>query len=106
MSTNETSHQFPHDFVWGVATASVQIEGAAEEGGKGESIWDRFASRPGKVVNGDTPAMACDHYQRDTQLHRHGLRSAALIEQIETGDVPEAQRGHHDMNESMVELSP
>jgi beta-glucosidase len=53
---------FPPDFIWGVATASTQIEGAWDADGKGESVWDRFAATPGKVANGDTPAVACDHY--------------------------------------------
>lgn len=55
---------FPENFVWGVAAAAPQIEGAARTDGKGESIWDRFALLPGKVLNGDTPAVACDHYHR------------------------------------------
>jgi beta-glucosidase len=58
------SYQFPDGFVWGVAAASAQVEGAAREDGKGESIWDRFAATPGKVKNGDTPDVACDHYHR------------------------------------------
>ncbi len=58
------SYEFPEGFVWGVAAASAQIEGAAAEGGKSESIWDRFAAVPGKVKGGDTPAVACDHYHR------------------------------------------
>jgi beta-glucosidase len=55
---------FPKDFVWGAATASYQIEGAWNEDGKGESIWDRFSHTLGKVENGDTGDMACDHYHR------------------------------------------
>lgn len=55
---------FPPDFVWGAATAAYQIEGGASEGGRGESIWDRFSHTPGKVVNGDTGDVACDHYHR------------------------------------------
>ncbi len=55
---------FPQDFLWGSATASYQIEGAWQEGGKGASIWDRFSHTPGKVVNGDTGDVACDHYRR------------------------------------------
>lgn len=51
-------------FVWGVATSSFQIEGATTEGGRGESIWDRFSATPGKVRNGDTGMPACDHYHR------------------------------------------
>jgi beta-glucosidase len=53
---------FPSDFVWGAATASYQVEGAWDEGGKGESIWDRFSHTPDKVLNGDTGDVACDHY--------------------------------------------
>ncbi len=56
--------QFPSDFVWGAATASYQIEGAWNEDEKGESIWDRFSHTPGKVQDGDTGDMACDHYHR------------------------------------------
>ncbi len=54
----------PSDFVWGTATASYQIEGATNEDGRGESVWDRFAATPGKVRNGDTGAVACDFYHR------------------------------------------
>lgn len=56
--------QFPSDFVFGSATASYQIEGAVAEGGRGPSIWDTFSHTPGKVVNGDTGDVACDHYHR------------------------------------------
>jgi beta-glucosidase len=55
---------FPEDFVWGAATASYQIEGAANEDGRGESVWDRFSATPGKVRNGDSGAVACDFYHR------------------------------------------
>ncbi|MDX1448005.1 MAG: GH1 family beta-glucosidase [Acidimicrobiia bacterium] len=55
---------FPPDFLWGVATASYQIEGAVTEDGRGESIWDRFSHTPGKVLGGDTGDVACDHYHR------------------------------------------
>ncbi len=55
---------FPKSFEWGVATASYQIEGAYNEGGKGESIWDRFSHQPGNIENGDTGDTACDHYHR------------------------------------------
>jgi len=56
--------RFPDGFAWGVATATVQIDGAAREGGKGPSIWDRFCEWPGSVVDGTTPEIACDHYHR------------------------------------------
>lgn len=56
--------QFPKEFLWGAATAAYQIEGAWNEDGKGESIWDRFSHSPYKVLNGDTGDVACDHYHR------------------------------------------
>ena len=55
---------FPDGFVWGAATASYQIEGAVHADGRGESIWDRFSHTPGRVRNGDTGDVACDHYHR------------------------------------------
>ncbi len=58
------SSHFPADFVFGAATAAYQIEGAAREGGRGESVWDRFAATPGKVRNGDTGEVACDFFHR------------------------------------------
>ena len=58
------SHAFPSDFLWGTATASYQIEGAASVDGRGVSIWDTFSKTEGKVKNGDTGDMACDHYNR------------------------------------------
>ncbi len=56
--------RMPDGFRFGVATAAYQIEGAASEDGRGESIWDRFCRRPGAVANGDTGDVACDHYHR------------------------------------------
>jgi beta-glucosidase len=56
--------RFPADFVFGVAAAAPQIEGAAFKDGKGESVWDRFARNPGKVHGGHTLDVACDHYHR------------------------------------------
>lgn len=55
---------FPPNFVWGAATAAFQIEGAAQEDGRGVSIWDTFCRTPGKVHNSDTGDVACDHYHR------------------------------------------
>src|SRR5262245_23817130 len=62
---------FPKGFLWGVATASYQVEGAVEEDGRGPSIWDTFSHTPGKVVNDATGDVSTDHYHRykeDVQL--------------------------------------
>jgi len=59
-----TEKDFPADFIFGTATASYQIEGAANEDGRGESIWDHFSHTPGKTYQGDTGDVACDHYHR------------------------------------------
>ncbi|MGC9335922.1 MAG: GH1 family beta-glucosidase [Anaerolineae bacterium] len=55
---------FPKGFALGAATAAYQIEGAVREGGRGESIWDRFSHTPGKVYQGQTGDVASDHYHR------------------------------------------
>jgi beta-glucosidase len=62
---------FPQDFLWGAATSSYQIEGAAREDGRGECIWTRFSHTPGNVLNNDNGDRACDHYhlyKDDVQL--------------------------------------
>ena len=62
---------FNEDFVWGVATASYQIEGAADEDGRKPSVWDMLCRKPGAVYGGHTGDVACDHYHRypeDVQL--------------------------------------
>ncbi|HYG95382.1 MAG TPA: family 1 glycosylhydrolase [Nocardioides sp.] len=56
--------RFPTDFLWGAATASYQIEGAATEDGRRPSIWDTFSRVPGAVLGGDHGDVACEHYRR------------------------------------------
>jgi len=63
-SSTFTPYQFPKNFLWGSATASYQVEGAWNEDGKGESIWDRFSHTVGKVKGADTGDVACDSYHR------------------------------------------
>jgi beta-glucosidase len=66
-------------FVWGVSTAAYQIEGAATEDGRGASIWDTFCRQQGRVANGDTGDVACDHYHRYPEdialMRRLGLQA-------------------------------
>ncbi|GAB3646902.1 glycoside hydrolase family 1 protein [Glycomyces tarimensis] len=68
-----TELHFPDGFLWGTATASYQIEGAAGEDGRGPSIWDTFSDTPGKTWRGQSGRVACDHYHRvdeDIELMR------------------------------------
>jgi beta-glucosidase len=62
--TTATSRPFPSDFLFGAATAAFQIEGAAHEDGRRDSIWDAFCRVPGAVINADNGDVACDHYHR------------------------------------------
>jgi beta-glucosidase len=69
MSTSDhpaalTRSDFASDFLWGCSTSSYQIEGAVQEGGRAESIWDRFSAKPGTIRDGSSGAVACDHYHR------------------------------------------
>ncbi|QFZ76465.1 beta-glucosidase [Streptomyces fagopyri] len=61
MATNPLP-QFPPGFLWGVSTSAHQIEGAVEE--RDPSVWDAFTAEPGRVKDGSTAAVACDHYHR------------------------------------------
>jgi beta-glucosidase len=56
--------RFAPGFIWGAATSAAQIEGAADEDGRGASIWDRFCAEPGRIIDGSSTAVACDHYHR------------------------------------------
>jgi beta-glucosidase len=58
------AYEFPQGFVWGAATAAYQVEGSPLADGAGPSIWHHFAHSPGRIRNGDTGDIACDHYRR------------------------------------------
>ena len=58
------AESFPPGFVWGFAASAYQIEGAADEDGRGRSVWDTFAGVPGAIADGQTGDVACDHYHR------------------------------------------
>ena len=77
---------FPDGFVWGAATSSYQVEGAWQEDGKGESIWDRFAHTPGRIVDGSTGDVACDQYHRYPE-------DVALLQQLGLGATASASPG-------------
>jgi beta-glucosidase len=106
--------RFSRNFTWGVSAAAPQIEGAAFEDGKGESVWDRYARRPGAIHNGDTLDVACDHYHRfakDFALMRDlGIRhyrlSVAWPRIFPNGDDSLNQRGldfYQRLIDSMLE---
>jgi beta-glucosidase len=59
----ESNKHFPPGFVWGVATSSFQIEGAASADGKGPSIWDQFCAVPGAIADASDGNIACNHYE-------------------------------------------
>jgi beta-glucosidase len=67
MHRTKTSMSFPPDFVWGAAAASYQVEGAWNEDGKGLSVWDMMAREAGRISEGHTGNVACDHYHRYRQ---------------------------------------
>lgn len=58
------AERFPGAFIFGVATASFQIEGATKADGRKPSIWDAFSNMPGRVYQGHNGDIACDHYNR------------------------------------------
>jgi beta-glucosidase len=103
---------FPKDFNWGVATSSYQIEGAAFEDGRGESIWDRFCATPGKVANSEDGSVACDHYHRfpeDIQIMKQlGVStyrfSIAWPRLFPMGDEVREERGFDFYNRLINEL--
>lgn len=88
---------FRKDFIWGAATASYQIEGAAFEGGKGPSVWDTFSHWPGKIYGGHTGDIACDHYHRveeDVKLMaRLGVKKLPLLPLLAAHSAAGRRRG-------------
>ncbi|MET9154241.1 GH1 family beta-glucosidase [Streptomyces griseoflavus] len=70
MATTKAMPRFPDGFLWGVSTSAHQIEGAVDE--REPSVWDVFSAEPGRVRDGSTAAVACDH------VHRHAEDVALL----------------------------
>jgi beta-glucosidase len=71
MAHPHTRREFPDGFLWGTATSAYQIEGAVNEEGRGQSIWDVFSHTPGKIADGTNGDVAVDHFHRykeDIQL--------------------------------------
>ena len=64
MAATDRGGRFPDGFLWGTATSAYQVEGSPLADGAGASIWQRFCATPGRVSNGDTGEVACDHYRR------------------------------------------
>lgn len=103
---------FSKDFMWGVATSSYQIEGAANEDGRGASIWDTFAATPGKVINGENGLVANDHYHlyKDDVALMKGLGvkayrfSIAWSRLFPAGDTVREERGFDFYNKLIDEL--
>jgi beta-glucosidase len=62
--TASASARFPDSFLWGVATSAYQVEGGVDLDGRGPSIWDTFAARPGAVRDGQDGSVAADHRRR------------------------------------------
>ncbi|MGH9394698.1 MAG: family 1 glycosylhydrolase [Terriglobales bacterium] len=60
----EAPGRFPPDFLWGAATSAYQIEGAADQPGKGRSVWDEFVERRGAIADGASGRNACDFFHR------------------------------------------
>lgn len=68
-AANKTERSFPKDFLWAVSTSAYQIEGAWAEGGKGESIWDRYTHRNGTILGNTNGNVAADSYHLVGELN-------------------------------------
>jgi 6-phospho-beta-glucosidase len=103
MTNPPLKYVFPKGFVWGSATAAIQIEGAAAVGGKGPSNWDVFCKEhPEKIFDGGSPAVACDHYHRfkeDVRLMKETGHTGYRMSIAWTRIFPE---GHGRVNEEGV----
>ena len=103
--------RFPEGFVFGTATSSYQIEGATYEDGRGPCIWDTFARQPGKVINGESGDVACDHYHRYlddvallASLRMHAYRfSIAWPRLFPTGKEPKPLQAGLDFYDRLVD---
>jgi len=99
--SNQPTAKFGPDFLFGVATAAYQIEGAYDADGKGRSIWDTFCDAPGKVARGESGKRANEHYLRYrddvalmTSLESQAYRfSLAWTRMFPEGDARREQRG-------------
>ncbi|MET0789529.1 MAG: GH1 family beta-glucosidase [Cellulomonas sp.] len=108
MTTSRAS--LPTGFLFGASTASYQIEGATTEDGRGPSIWDTFTAEPGRIVDGSSGAVTCDHYHRwreDVGLMRRlgldGYRFSIAWPRIQpTGSGP-ANRAGLDFYDRLVD---
>ncbi|CAB4619123.1 MAG: beta-glucosidase [Actinobacteria bacterium] len=103
---------FPKDFLWGVATASYQVEGAVHEDGRGKTIWDTFCEKPGAIKNGDSGEIAIDHYHRFREdiaiMKAMGIKayrfSFAWSRLFPNGDAKREERGFNFYDELVDEL--
>lgn len=109
-SASKSPIMFPKNFYWGTATAAYQVEGAVREDGRGESIWDRFSHTPGKVKNGDTGDVACDHYHRYREdvalmksLHMNSYRFSIAWPRIQPEGVGKANAKGIDFYKRLID---
>ena len=96
MSRRYRHRQFDDSFVFGVATAAFQIEGAQYDDGRRDSIWDAFCRVDGAVINGDDGSVACDHYHRyrdDVEIMAVARRAELSLLDVVVEDPPRRRAG-------------